>query len=636
MKRKFESATGIHCQYNPSVIGKASTAGITLVALVVTIVVLLILAGITIVYVFGDNGVFGQASEAKLKTDIANWQERLEMAKSPVFIEGLGTFNPDKYFDYIQQQGIINNKDTDVIDNGDGTYDVTVKPGYVFLVTLIPTPEKPTDAEIEYIGQTGKLPPRVKSIKVIGKTGTSLDIQVEVVRLEGGKLSYYYKEVEEPESAYKEVKKDVTDLTVTIGNLSDGKIYHIKVVAKNEKGEDELVTVEAIQQLVKTITLDKTTATMKSDDTLQLTATVLPENAENKTLEWSSSNESIATVSNTGLVTAKVAGNVSIIAKATDGSEVTASCNITVKEYTVADIVGQIQTDNRIVKDENGNKVVIPGGFKVIPDISENDVDYTYNGDKKPCVQDGIVIEDDEGNQFVWIPVGSIKNKDGTTTVITLGRYEFNMTNGTPTLKQNATNYSKTVTIQEYFQELISNSENTVAKSLSTFVNKTNTNGGYYIARYEASKGLDGKVDCQGNKATWVNITQSDAAIVAREMYNSNFIESDLINSYSWDTAIVFIQKYSNDSNYANKKSVNLNKKNTGKSGDKVCNIHDMASNCFEWSTEHSTYTKSYNGPCVVRGDYCATSTSTTSSRNYGETTTKTATTSLRTIIYLK
>ena len=44
-----------------------------------SLTVLLILAGITIVYVFGENGVFGQASEAKLKTDIANWQERLEM-----------------------------------------------------------------------------------------------------------------------------------------------------------------------------------------------------------------------------------------------------------------------------------------------------------------------------------------------------------------------------------------------------------------------------------------------------------------------------------------------------------------------------------------------------------------------------
>ena len=53
--------------------------GITLVALVVTIVVLLILAGITITYVFGDNGVFGQASDAKVKTEIAKIEERAQM-----------------------------------------------------------------------------------------------------------------------------------------------------------------------------------------------------------------------------------------------------------------------------------------------------------------------------------------------------------------------------------------------------------------------------------------------------------------------------------------------------------------------------------------------------------------------------
>ena len=78
-------------------------------------------------------------------------------------------------------------------------------------------------------------------------------------------------------------------------------------------------------------------------------------------------------------------------------------------------------------------------------------------------------------------------------------------------------------------------------------------------------------------------------------------MESDLINSYSWDTAIVFIQKYSGSTNYANKGSVNKSLLNTGKSGDKVCNIYDMASNCFEWSTEHSTNS---NNLCVFRGGY--------------------------------
>ena len=287
------------------------------------------------------------------------------------------------------------------------------------------------------------------------------------------------------------------------------------------------------------------------------------------------------------------------------------------EEPTIGDITDKIQDTNITVEDKNGNKVTIPGGFKVVPNggTDNSKVDYTYNGDGTPAVQDGIVIEDEEGNQFVWIPVGDIKNKDGSTTTITLGRYTFDKTNGTPTLHQAAytaekeDNYTQTVTIESRYQELTSNSENTAAKNLGDFVNKTRENGGYYLGRYEASKGEDNKVKSQYDKETWVDITQPDAATEARNMYSSNYIESDLINSYSWDTAIVFIQKYSGNSNYANKGFVNTINLNTGKAGDKVCNIHDMASNYFEWSTEHSTNTpSSYSGgPCVDRGGTSAT-----------------------------
>lgn len=54
--------------------------GITLVALVVTIVVLLILAGITITYVLSDNGIFGTAQKASTATDDANVTEAVSMA----------------------------------------------------------------------------------------------------------------------------------------------------------------------------------------------------------------------------------------------------------------------------------------------------------------------------------------------------------------------------------------------------------------------------------------------------------------------------------------------------------------------------------------------------------------------------
>ena len=59
---------------------KSSTQGITLVALVVTIVVLLILAGITIMYTMGENSIFKKAQEAKNKTEeaVKNEQEYLE------------------------------------------------------------------------------------------------------------------------------------------------------------------------------------------------------------------------------------------------------------------------------------------------------------------------------------------------------------------------------------------------------------------------------------------------------------------------------------------------------------------------------------------------------------------------------
>ena len=53
------------------------------------------------------------------------------------------------------------------------------------------------------------------------------------------------------------------------------------------------------------------------------------------------------------------------------------------------------------------------------------------------------------------------------------------------------------------------------------------------VANYEASQGADGKVDSKFDKTVWININQLNAAMKAREMYSSNYVESDLINSYS-------------------------------------------------------------------------------------------------------
>lgn len=82
---------------------------------------------------------------------------------------------------------------------------------------------------------------------------------------------------------------------------------------------------------VSGVALDKKVATINVGKTVTVKATVTPANAANKTLAWTSSNTKIATVSN-GVVKGVKAGRVVITAKTTDGSNISATCTVTVKQ----------------------------------------------------------------------------------------------------------------------------------------------------------------------------------------------------------------------------------------------------------------------------------------------------------------
>lgn len=82
---------------------------------------------------------------------------------------------------------------------------------------------------------------------------------------------------------------------------------------------------------VSGVALDKKVATINVGKTVTVKATVTPANAANKTLSWTSSNTKIATVSN-GVVKGVKAGRVVITAKTTDGSNISATCTVTVKQ----------------------------------------------------------------------------------------------------------------------------------------------------------------------------------------------------------------------------------------------------------------------------------------------------------------
>ena len=320
---------------------------------------------------------------------------------------------------------------------------------------------------------------------------------------------------------------------------------------------------------------------------------------------------------------------------------------------------------------------MVPAGFKVVEGSSGEEI----------TVQNGVVIEDSAGNQFVWIPVGVVTKNDGTkSNEIKLGRYTFSTSSpGTPTLEQAAftgdnpsepdQTYANTVPIGSYnYQELTTPRDgvasdgldglNATAKNLGAFVQSVSDNGGYYLARYEASYGSgtstsDYKPLSKPSTATrtssstsltprmlWNWITQIDAAKVARNMYAGNKdingnnvgVESDLVNSYAWDTAIVYIQEMEH-ADYANKKDGNGTLYNTGPNGvgDVVCNIYDMVANEYEWTTEYSAHKDSSRAyPCVGRGGHYRNSTYYMACRNLSNATISDNFISFRPVLYVQ
>ena len=101
--------------------------------------------------------------------------------------------------------------------------------------------------------------------------------------------------------------------------------------AKDGSGMKAECAVTVIQ-LVTSITLSETYISLQPDETKRLTATVMPADADNPAVTWTSSNEAVAEVNSTGRVTANAYGTCTITCSATDGSGVKAECQVTVKK----------------------------------------------------------------------------------------------------------------------------------------------------------------------------------------------------------------------------------------------------------------------------------------------------------------
>ena len=103
--------------------------------------------------------------------------------------------------------------------------------------------------------------------------------------------------------------------------------------SKTQKSRIAKVTISSVSRPIKSITLNKSTLTLECGQTFTLKPTIMPKNASNKNLNWTSSNTKAAAVSKTGVVTAKGGGTAIITAKAADGSKKKVTCKVKVKEY---------------------------------------------------------------------------------------------------------------------------------------------------------------------------------------------------------------------------------------------------------------------------------------------------------------
>jgi type II secretory pathway pseudopilin PulG len=227
------------------------------------------------------------------------------------------------------------------------------------------------------------------------------------------------------------------------------------------------------------------------------------------------------------------------------------------------EIVSTIQTEHKTFAGATTgfdyNNPVIPAGFVAVNTTaaSWNNLGVDYNN--------GLVIQDANGNQFVWVPVDA----------------------SVPYAKWCTTHISYTST-----------SNDTLPTGVTSESTQIDTYKGFYIARFEAGN-ASSTVVSKKNMAVWNNINYTNAKSTAESMYTSVKLKSGLVTGTMWDTTMKWVQnsgKSVTDSrtwgNHVDSTSpANVSGfgavQATGYSNNwEAKNIYDLAGNVREWTNE--------------------------------------------------
>lgn len=147
------------------------------------------------------------------------------------------------------------------------------------------------------------------------------------------------------------------------------------------------ITIKSNTISVTRIEMTPSSAILEIGETIHLNATAYPTNATNRSLNWTTENYSVASVSNNGLVTARGAGRVWIWARATDGSGAGNYCVVDVKEPTKVSSIELSKTEATM---EVGEVLTLTAS--ILPDNANNkSVNWTSDNADVATVVDGII-----------------------------------------------------------------------------------------------------------------------------------------------------------------------------------------------------------------------------------------------------
>lgn len=297
--------------------------GITLIALVITIIILLILAGIVLNLTLGEHGILKKAEQAGEQYKISEILEKLELEKADLYARKNGqTPSLQEYIDHLINKGIIT--PSDVTDVDDNTKNIVID-GYVFTVV-----EESGNIKITYQGKDTK-EPRIANLQVIGTTIDSISVKVIATNVDGASYKYSIKNITIGETEFTLVTTlNTNEYTFTGLTINNEYIIQVELITTEGTDTKETGTIKTEPPKVTSITLDKTNIELLKGGTDTITASVLPENALDKTLTWTSSNEEVVTVDGEGNITAIGEGVAIITVTSNEVNSVTASCNITV------------------------------------------------------------------------------------------------------------------------------------------------------------------------------------------------------------------------------------------------------------------------------------------------------------------